>query len=67
MAAAVCVVCKAELAVGDSPGSWGAKPPMVVRYEGRHYEFDRDRCKLIFQENPDRWLDAFGEVLDQPR
>ena len=38
-----------------------------LRYEGRYYEFDRDRCKLIFQENPDRWLDAQGEVLDQPR
>ena len=38
-----------------------------LRYEGRYYEFDRDRCKIIFQENPDRWLDAFGEVLDQPR
>ncbi|MEP6693555.1 MAG: hypothetical protein ABJB39_02820, partial [Chloroflexota bacterium] len=55
--AAACVVCKAELA-----------PDRIrLRYEGRYYEFDRQRCKLIFQENPDRWLDAFGEVLDQPR
>ena len=23
--------------------------------------------KRIFQENPDRWLDAFGGVLDKPR
>jgi len=35
--------------------------------ERRSSEADRDRCKIIFQENPDRWLDAFGEVLDQPR
>ena len=55
--AAVCVVCKTALA-GDR---------IRLRYEGRYYEFDRDRCKLIFQENPDRWLDAQGEVLEQPR
>lgn len=55
--AAVCVVCKAELAVAR----------IRLRYEGRYYEFDRDRCKIIFQENPDRWLDASGEVLDSPR
>jgi len=54
---AVCVVCKNELAADR----------LRLRYEGRFYEFDRARCKLIFQENPDRWLDAFGEVLDQPR
>jgi hypothetical protein len=54
---AVCVVCKAMLEAGR----------IRLRYEGRYYEFDRDRCKIIFQENPDRWLDAFGEVLDQPR
>ena len=38
-----------------------------VRYEQRVYAFDRERCKRIFQENPDRFLDATGEVLDQPR
>jgi YHS domain-containing protein len=54
---AVCVVCKTALEAGR----------IRLRYEGRYYEFDRDRCKIIFQENPDRWLDAFGEVLDQPR
>ncbi len=54
---AVCVVCKSVLEVGR----------IRLRYEGRYYEFDRGRCKLIFQENPDRWLDAYGEVLDQPR
>ncbi len=66
----VCVVCKTELSVGDPPAGLGAKPPTAVirlRYEGRYYEFDRERCKLIFQENPDRWLDAGGEVLEQPR
>lgn len=52
-----CVVCKSPLAA----------KPIRVRYEGRYYDFDRDRCKLIFQENPDRWLDAAGEVLDVPR
>jgi YHS domain-containing protein len=57
MAGAVCVVCKSAL----------APDRLRLRYEGRYYEFDRDRCKVIFQENPDRWLDAFGEVLDQPR
>lgn len=57
MPALLCVVCKTALAVER----------IRLRYEGRYYEFDRDRCKLIFQENPDRWLDAFGEVLDRPR
>jgi YHS domain-containing protein len=52
-----CVVCKQPLEEGA----------LRLRYEGRHYEFDKQRCKLIFQENPDRWLDAFGGVLDQPR
>ena len=52
-----CVVCKLEL---------GAHA-LRLRYEGRFYDFDRERCKMIFQENPDRWLDAQGEVLDQPR
>ena len=34
--------------------------PIVVRYEAQHYAFDKVRCKRIFQENPDRWLDALG-------
>jgi YHS domain-containing protein len=55
--AAVCVVCKSPLEAAR----------LRLRYEGRYYEFDSARCKFIFQENPDRWLDAFGEVLDQPR
>jgi len=38
-----------------------------LRYEGQIYAFDRERCKRIFQENPDRFLDAWGAVLDQPR
>jgi YHS domain-containing protein len=53
----ICVVCKQPLGVGA----------MKIRYEGRHYEFDRDRCKRIFEENPDRWLDASGGVLETPR
>jgi YHS domain-containing protein len=52
-----CVVCKQTLGEGA----------LRLRYEGRMYEFDKARCKLIFQENPDRWLDAFGGVLDKPR
>ena len=52
-----CVVCKQPLGEGA----------LRLRYEGRHYDFDKQRCKLIFQENPDRWLDAFGGVLDTPR
>ncbi len=52
-----CVVCKASL----------GERPIRLRYEGRYYDFDRERCKLTFQENPDRWLDAAGEVLDTPR
>ncbi len=38
-----------------------------LRYEMRTYAFDRDACKRIFQENPDRYLDAGGEVLREPR
>ena len=52
-----CVICKKAL----GPGA------MRLRYEGQHYDFDSERCKRIFQENPDRWLDAAGGVLDQPR
>lgn len=55
--AQVCVVCKTVLEVGR----------IRLRYEGRYYEFDAARCKVIFQENPDRWLDAQGDVLEQPR
>ena len=39
----------------------------VGRYEGRVYSFDRAACKLTFQENPDRYLDAGGGVLPEPR
>lgn len=52
-----CVVCGAPL--GDEP--------LRVRYEIRIYAFDAVRCKLIFQENPDRYLDAYGNVLPEPR
>ena len=52
-----CVVCKKVLAEGA----------IRLRYENKHYDFDTERCKRIFQENPDRWLDAFGGVLDRPR
>jgi YHS domain-containing protein len=41
--------------------------PLQLRYESRVYRFDAERCKRIFQENPDRYLDATGEVLDRPR
>lgn len=52
-----CVVCKQPCGEGG----------LRLRYEGRLYDFDSERCKRIFQENPDRWLDAGGGVLDQPR
>jgi hypothetical protein len=52
-----CVVCGSALAAGA----------IRVRYEDRIYAFDAMRCKLIFQENPDRYLDAFGGVLEEPR
>ena len=38
-----------------------------LRYEGRVYAFDREGCKRLFQENPDRYLDAAGDVLPRPR
>lgn len=57
MEARVCVVCKQPLGEGA----------MRIRYENHNYDFDRERCKRIFQENPDRWLDAGGGVLEQPR
>lgn len=53
-----CPICHAEL---PDP------PPFRMRYESRLYVFDRDICKRIFQENPDRYLDANGNVLAEPR
>ena len=53
----LCVVCKEPI----------GEDAIRLRYEGRHYVFDRERCKRIFYENPDRWLDAHGGVLEQPR
>ena len=52
-----CVICGAPLGNGA----------LRVRYEDRIYVFDTLKCKRIFQENPDRYLDAAGEVLDEPR
>jgi YHS domain-containing protein len=52
-----CVICGEPL--GDSA--------LRVRYESRIYAFDVLKCKRIFQENPDRYLDATGEVLEEPR
>ena len=57
MTATRCVICSAPL--GESA--------LRVRYEDRTYAFDTLKCKRIFQENPDRYLDAAGEVLDEPR
>ncbi len=57
MSQATCVICGRPL--GD-----GA---IRVRYEDRMYAFDQLKCKRIFQENPDRYLDATGEVLEEPR
>ena len=52
-----CVVCKAPVVEGG----------IRLRYEMRAYVFDKEACKRIFQENPDRYLDAAGGVLPQPR
>ena len=52
-----CPICKGPLGAA----------PIRLRYEGRHYTFDRDLCKRIFQENPDRYLDADGGPLPEPR
>ncbi|MBI2773177.1 MAG: YHS domain-containing protein [Chloroflexi bacterium] len=41
--------------------------PITLRYEMRTYSFNTERCKRIFQENPDRYLDASGGVLPEPR
>ena len=57
MSAPRCVIC------GAPPGDSALR----VRYEDRIYVFDTLKCKRIFQENPDRYLDATGEVLEQPR
>lgn len=53
-----CPICHREL---PDP------PPHRLRYESRLYAFDQDLCKRMFQENPDRYLDANGNVLAQPR
>ena len=52
-----CPICKSTL---------GATP-IRLRYESRRYAFDREMCKRIFQENPDRYLDADGGLLPEPR
>jgi YHS domain-containing protein len=52
-----CVIC-------GTPTGDGA---IRVRYEDRIYVFDAEKCKRIFQENPDRYLDAAGGVLEEPR
>ncbi len=53
----VCVICGAPLDDGA----------LRLRYEEHVYAFDREACKRIFQENPDRYLDAAGGVLPEPR
>lgn len=53
-----CPICGAPL---------GETAPFKLRYEQRLYGFDRETCKRIFQENPDRYLDAGGGVLPEPR
>ena len=57
MSAARCVICGVPIAEGA----------IRVRYEDRIYAFDSPKCKRIFQENPDRYLDATGDVLEEPR
>ena len=57
MSAQVCVICRRPL--GDRP--------IRLRYEQRPYAFDQEVCKRIFQENPDRYLAAAGDVLPEPR
>jgi len=52
-----CAICRRPL--GDRP--------LTLRYEMRTYSFDSEACKRIFQENPDRYLDASGGVLPEPR
>ena len=57
MSAVRCVICGAPLEDGA----------LRVRYEDRTYAFDALKCKRIFEENPDRYLDATGGVLEEPR
>ena len=57
LAPGLCPICHG--AVGDAP--------ITLRYEQRLYTFDRGSCKQVFQENPDRYLDAGGDVLPEPR
>lgn len=57
MSAQICAICHRPL----------GQTPIKLRYEQRAYAFDQDVCKRIFQENPDRYLDASGEVLPEPR
>ncbi len=52
-----CVICRRPL----------GERPIALRYELRTYAFDSETCKRIFQENPDRYLDAHGGVLPEPR
>jgi len=54
----VCATCHGPLA---------DPPPFKLRYESRLYAFDKEVCKRIFQENPDRYLDADGGVRPVPR
>jgi YHS domain-containing protein len=55
---AVCPTCHAPLA---------DPPAFKLRYESNVYAFDKEVCKRIFQENPDRYLDADGGVRPEPR
>ena len=55
--AGLCPICHKPL----------GKEPLTLRYEMRVYSFDSGSCKRIFQENPDRYLDAGGDVLPEPR
>ena len=57
MNAGRCVIC----------GSALGPEAIRVRYEDHTYAFDQLKCKRIFQENPDRYLDATGGVLEEPR
>lgn len=57
MSAELCAVCHRDL----------GQHAVRLRYEMRTYAFDGDACKQIFQENPDRYLDAEGGVLPEPR
>jgi YHS domain-containing protein len=55
---AICPTCHAPLA---------DPPAFKLRYESNVYAFDKEVCKRIFQENPDRYLDADGGVRPEPR